>query len=121
MRKPLRALLVAIGLAGALGAPVPSQATHAGCLATTAVPSCTYTAMGEHSAIPVVASSWEITVVRNGVTFILANGPGGAGDVAIHDVGAAPGEVVTVTIKSDGPGGLPVGLITSGNTSGHLG
>jgi len=112
--------LLVPALAIAVIAPTSSQADHAGCLATPAEPVCTYTALGEHQAIPVVASGWEITVVRNNTTVKLAGGVGGPGDTGLHDVFALPNETVTVTLKPDGPGGLPAGLITSGNTSGHL-
>lgn len=120
MSRPFRMLLFVGLVTVALLVTVPAGANHAGCFATTATPACSYTAIGAHQAIPVVDSSWEITVVREGVTVVLASGSGGEGDAGLHDVAASPGELVTVSIKSDGPGGLPVGFITSGNTAGHL-
>lgn len=116
MTKILAAALVSAALLG----PSAARANHAGCLATPATPSCTYTAVGSHQCIGFSEATWSVTVTRvvggEEQEVVLA---GGQGAIVGDGVDAFFGETATLTINGDGPGGAPLGVVSCGNTAGH--
>jgi hypothetical protein len=62
---------------------------------------------------------WEVTVVRGGRTVVVGGGPGG-GPFAISAVGANQGEVATIEMMPAAGQPVPVGIISVGNTAGHI-
>lgn len=106
--------ICAAALLATIVAPTGAKAEHGGCLATPAEPTCTYNALGDHTAIGATQDGFEIFVTRSiggqPTKVVLAQSTGGD---ALEDVAAFAGELVTLKLAS------PAGVISSGNTSGH--
>lgn len=116
----MRNLLCAAVLAGALVAPPALSDPHGGCLVTPAIPTCVYTAIGPHQALGYAAGTWEAWVIRKvsgeDRKVVLADG---TGPIVGDGIDASEGERVTLQLNADGPGNLPVGVVSAGNTAGH--
>jgi hypothetical protein len=113
-------ILAAALVAGALVIPNVAQAEHAGCVATVAMPSCTYETLGEHSCAGYSEATWKVTAMRTvGGTQQEVTLQSGQGAIAGEGVSSIPGETLTLTINPDGPGGQALGVVSCGNTAGH--
>lgn len=115
----MKRLLMIVAVLGVVS--VPAMGNHAGCLASTAAPVCTYTAAGPHSWAAATPNAFQIWVTRNGQKVVLADR---AADVTqavaggLDAVGANAGELVTIEMIPDAQGYV-IGAVSSGNTSGH--
>ncbi len=115
----MRKIVAVTITAAAILATGAAQGEHAGCVATTAEPTCTYTAIGAHQALGFSQGGWEASVTRtvNGTPTKVVVGTSAGGSSALGDVTAAAGELVTFSLKPGAQG--VIGAVSSGNTSGH--
>jgi hypothetical protein len=99
-----------------------AQATHGGCVVHTAQPTCTYSAVGTHSALGFSEGPWEVTVMRpvNGEPTKVVVGGGAGGPIAIEDIATNFGEEATIEMKAADGAAAPVGIISVGNTAEHI-
>lgn len=110
-----------VALVGAALAAAPVFANHAGCVASTAQPTCTYTAAGDAGWAAATPNAFEIWVTRDGEKVVLASRGANVAEPisgSFTAVGATPGEKVTVQIAPDAQGRV-VGAVSVGMTDEH--